>query len=496
MTKTAGHDESSHFDVVVVGAGPAGQRAAMQASRLGAHVALIERRRLIGGTYLHAGTIPSKILREVAMGIARRRRSLYLAEADPTSDLDLDDLDKRISQVLAREVRLLREQLEAEHITLIHGDARLVGPGELHLTDLDGEGGGEMTVTGRKIILAAGTKPRQVPGIQVDHQAIFDSEFIFSPKRRCKTVPRSLIVLGAGTIGSEYAGTFAAIGCRVTIVEPRREFFPYLDSDISASLRARMSKDGVEFRLQTRFTKVERVDDFLARVTLESGEALEADAVLVALGRTPCVEELGLKDIGMELAPGDVIRVDDQFRTSIPGVYAAGDVIGFPCLASISAEQGRRAASFAMGKEMPTRVNPHPFSIYTIPEVSMIGRTEQELVAEGVKFAKGIAYYRELPKASISGDDFGAVKLLFDPDTGSLLGVHIIGEQASELVHLGQAVMGVGTIDYFIDNVFSYPTLAEAYRIAALNGLRGLRSEAEQDPIDLDSVLPLDLAMS
>ncbi|MCK5222609.1 MAG: FAD-dependent oxidoreductase, partial [Candidatus Aminicenantes bacterium] len=311
------------------------------------------------------------------------------------------------------------------------------------------------------------------------YNVIFDSDFIFSHKSKIKKLPESLIVYGAGVIGMEYAGMFAALGCEVNIVDNHKEMFPFIDRDIVALLKKFYIDLGVKFNFNESYESLKVTKDGKGKLITESGKVFKADVILFSKGRTPAIEKLKIKNIGVDTGSRGTIKVNEKFQTSVENIYACGDVIGFPALASTSSEQGRRAARFSIGLEADPGIDDHfPFAIYSIPELSSIGKNVQELEKENVPFETGIAYYNEIAKAAISGDDRGALKILFDPSTKKILGIHIIGEQAAEIVHIGQVVMKTGeNLDFFIKNIFNYPTWAEAYRVAAFNGLNKLRSK-------------------
>jgi NAD(P) transhydrogenase len=329
-----------------------------------------------------------------------------------------------------------------------------------------------VTLEAERIILATGSRPRRIPDIAVDNEVIFDSDSIYALDRAGGRLPSSLIVLGAGVIGTEYAAAFAALGCKVWLVHRSDVLLPSVDRSLVELLAARMENAGVEFVWKAQHSRVERTADNTGRVTLDNGRVLEADAVVAAMGRSVAAKVLGLEDLGVETKAYGLVKVNELFQTSVPSVYAAGDIVGSPSLASIAFEEGRMAASYALGRGIRSYAKTLPMCIYTIPEIATVGQTETQLEEKGLPYATGTARYRDVTRAAIIGDEDGLLKLLFDPTSKTLLGVHIIGEQASELVHIGQAVLRFnGTLDYFIDSVFNFPTLAEAYKLAAMDGL-------------------------
>src|SRR5215467_5826414 len=430
------------YDAVVIGSGPAGHAAALQACRLGAKVAILERRDTPGGVSLLSGTIPSKTLREAILYLRGvRQRPFYGTDFTEKQDITLSDLFVRVRKVVERKLSIVEGQLKNHAIDVYRGyHATIKDP---HTVDawLLSNPLESLTLTAEKIIVATGSRPRRIPEIPVDNEVIFDSDSLVTLDFKRDALPDSLNFVDRGTV------------------------------DI---LIQRMSHDGVEFVREAKYESIVRIPGPTnkARLCLTNGQVIEADALLVAMGREVGSKVLGLEDIGVEVSQYGLIKVNELFQTSVPNIYAAGDVIGFPALASTGSEQGRMAASYALGRTAGGRQRFFPMCIYTIPEIAMVGYTEQALQAKGIPYARGVAHYDEITKAGIIGDDHGMLKLLFEPNGLNLLGVHIIGDQASELIHIGQAVMSYnGTIDYFVDNVFNFPTMGEAYKIAALDGI-------------------------
>jgi NAD(P) transhydrogenase len=476
------------YDVVVIGSGPAGHAAALQACRLGAKVAILERRDVPGGVSLLSGTIPSKTLREAILYLRGiRQRPFYGTDFTEKQDITLSDLFVRVRQVVDRKLSTVEGQLIRHAINIFRGyHATIKGPHAVHAWLLNNPLE-TLILTAEKIIVATGSRPRRIPEISVDNEVIFDSDSLFTLDLKRDALPDSLIVVGAGVIGIEYAAAFAALGCKVWLVHQGRELLTFVDRSMVNILIQRMAYDGVEFVWEARYESIVRTPRPAnkARLCLTNGRVIEADALVVAMGREGASKVLGLEDVGVEVSQYGFINVNELFQTSVPNIYAAGDVIGFPALTSTSSEQGRMAASYALGRTAGTRQRFFPICIYTIPEIAMVGYTEQALEAKGIPFARGVAHYDEITKAGIIGDDHGTLKLLFEPNSLNLLGVHIIGEQASELIHIGQAVMSYnGTIDYFVNNVFNFPTMGEAYKIAASHGIESASGYEKTAPVE------------
>jgi NAD(P) transhydrogenase len=464
------------FDLVVVGSGPSGQRAAIQAAKNKKRVALVEGIARPGGACVFWGTIPSKAFRESVYRYSLSSRS------KSTSLPQMARLLERKNRVVSAESDIIADQLKRNGVELIHGWARLTGPHSVEVIS-DRE---QVThrLESKYIILAVGARPVAPGAIQVDGEWIHDSNTILNLKR----LPKKLVVLGAGIIGCEYASIFSTAGSKVVLVDKREEILTSVDSDIVQHLIERFESQEMEMRLGIDTRKVElirakgskRVQG--VRVTLENGKRIDADAVLVAMGRAGNTDGLGLEALGIERDGRGLLKVDSHFRTQVPSIYAVGDVIGAPALASTGYEQGRIAAShaFALGDESERVMNPvFPYGIYTIPEISTLGQTEAELKAKGVPFVVGWSRYREMARGQIVGDRWGLLKLIVDAKTLKILGVHIIGDNAADLIHIGQAVMDLGgDVRWFIRTVFNFPTHAEAYKIAAFHVVNELRKKA------------------
>ena len=461
------------YDLVVIGSGPSGQRAAIQAAKLGKHVAVIEKRRVVGGVCVNTGTIPSKTFREAVLHLSGfRERGIYGTSYRVKQDIKIEDLLFRVEHVIRSEIDVIRNQLARNHIQLIEAEATFVDAHHIRLENGSEE---DHIIQTDKVILACGTNPTRDSHITFDGQRILVSDDVL----HLKEIPRSLIVIGAGVIGVEYATMFAALGVRVTIVDKRPILLPFLDHEVSAALTYIAQQNRVTMRLNEEVAHVEVVDGARApvEVRLKSGKSLHADAALYAIGRTGATKHLNLENAGIQTDERGKIIINQHYQTSVDSIYAVGDVIGFPALASTSMEQGRSAARHAFGHrdEEEHGIGLFPYGIYTVPEISAIGANEDELTAAGKPYEIGKANYREIARGQIIGDHTGLLKLIFDPDTRKILGVHILGEGASELIHIGQAVMAHGgTIDYLAEAIFNYPTLAECYKTAALDGINRL----------------------
>lgn len=455
------------YDLAVIGSGPAGQKGAIAAAKLGKRVAVIDRRDGIGGASLHTGTIPSKTLREAILYLSGfRQRSFYGRDYVLQKGIAAGDLAQRVQLVQSREVAVVRNQFERNGVTVIDGTARFASPHELEVTSA----AGGTSVSADNILIACGTRPAHSSRIAVDDLRIFDSDL-----RGAHAIARDVVVVGAGVIGLEYASMFAALGVSVTVVDQRPTVLDFADQEIVASLLEYLRMLGVTFRLGE--TVLSTGTDTSGRVccTLESGDEIHAAALLYCVGRQANSDLVNLAAAGLEADARGRILVDEHYQTAVPHIYAAGDVIGFPALASSSMEQGRIASCHMFGAPFKAYTALLPIGIYTIPEIAMIGQTESELTAAGVEFRVGVARYEDVAKAQLLGTVDGVLKILFDPKSLRVLGVHIIGESAAELIHIGQAVLALGgTLEYFRDAVFNYPTLAEAYKVAALNGFNRL----------------------
>ena len=458
------------FDMLVIGSGPGGQKAAIAAAKLGRRVAVVDRPDMLGGVSLHTGTIPSKTLREAVLYLTGlTQRDLYGQSYRLKEDITVADLTARTRHVVGREVDVVRSQLARNQVAVYSGTGRFTDPHTVALRDE--AGGNERLLSAEHIVIATGTRPARPDSVEFDGRTIMDSDNVLSLER----VPRSMVIVGAGVIGMEYASMFAALGSRVTVVEKRPGMLDLCDVEVVESLKYHLRDLAVTFRFGETVAAVERH----ARGTLtvlESGKKIPADTVMYSAGRQGLTAGLDLDKAGLTADARGRIEVDQFYRTEVPHIYAVGDVIGFPALAATSMEQGRAAAYHACGEPVGRMHNLQPIGIYTIPEISFVGRTEDQLTEDRVPFEVGIARYRELARGQIIGDSHGMLKLLVSPVDRTLLGVHCFGSGATELIHIGQSVMGCGgTVDYLVDAVFNYPTLAESYKVAALDATNKLR---------------------
>jgi NAD(P) transhydrogenase len=457
------------YELVVIGSGPAGQRAAIQAAKLRRLVALVERRRVVGGSCVNTGTIPSKTIREAILYLTGlSQRAIYGAGYRLKDEISVDDLAARTRYVVERERAVIRDQLLRNHVALVEGVGSFVDPHTIAVAD---EAGGTRRLTAQNVVIATGSAPAHPPGIAFNGSTILDSDDVVL---RLGRIPSTLIVVGAGVIGIEFASMFAALGTRVTVVDGRAEMLDFADRDVVDALRYHLRDLNVTFRMGERVTAVEE-HEHGTLTTLASGKQIAAEAVFYSAGREGAVDELALANAGLEADGRGRIAVDKRYRTAVENVWAAGDVIGFPSLASTSSEQGRLAAADAFGHQAHSMPELLPFGIYALPEISYVGKTEEELTDATVPYEVGLAHYRELARGHIMGETHGMLKLLVSPADRTLLGVHAFGTSATEVVHIGQAVMALGgTVDYLVDTVFNYPTLAEAYKVAALDAANKL----------------------
>ncbi|MEX1255505.1 MAG: Si-specific NAD(P)(+) transhydrogenase [Dehalococcoidia bacterium] len=463
-------DSALKYDLIVIGAGPAGEKGAAQAAYFGKRVALIEGRD-VGGTAVNTGTLPSKTLRETALYLSGfRQRGLYGVDYRFDEEVTVDDLIRRERGIVHGHQMLVEENIRRHSIEFYHGTATIEDAHTVLVSRLDGA---PVRLTGEVLLIATGSRPFRPPDVPFDGRAVYDSDSLL----HLKHIPRSLIVIGAGVVGSEYATLFAALGIEVILIDGREQLLPSLDREVSNILAERMGTLGVWLRLGQVVRRIEIAGQRGVCITLERGEELSCEALLFSGGRSGNTDKLGLEQLGVRTSTRGLVQVNERFQTAVPNIYAAGDVIGPPALASTSMEQARVAVCDAFRFEYKQHVsNLVPQAIYTIPEVSMVGATEQSLQVKKRPYLVGRASYRINPRAQILGDTTGLVKLLFDPGDRRVLGVHVIGEQASELIHIGQACMHFeGTLDFFIESVFNFPTLSDLYKYAAYDGLGKLR---------------------
>lgn len=461
------------YDLIVIGSGPAGHRAAIQAAKLGKRAAIVEKKAVLGGVCINTGTIPSKTLREAVMHLSGyRERSFYGSSYSVKQHITMQDLLFRTNQVIKHEQDVTRHQVMRNNVDLLEGWGSLVDIHRVRVESSDNHGVQELTAD--KIILAVGTTPTKSDSIPFDGETIFTSDEVLGLSR----LPKTLTVVGAGVIGVEYTTIFAALGVRITLIDKRSVLLDFVDDEIADSLAYQMRENRVTLRLGEEVSSIEPISDEhgkRVRIHLQSGKQVTTENVLYSIGRTGNTYRLGLEAAGLKPDDRGRIKVNQTFQTEVPNIYAVGDLIGFPSLASTSMEQGRLAACHAFGVPATSVPSLFPYGIYTIPEISMVGRSEEELTQANIPYEVGKARYKEIARGQIIGDQTGLLKLIFHQETKELLGVHIIGEGASELVHIGQAVLSFkGSIDYFLNTVFNYPTLAECYKTAALDGLNRL----------------------
>jgi NAD(P) transhydrogenase len=458
----------AHYDMLVIGTGPAGQKAAIQAAKLGRKVGIIERKEVVGGVCTNTGTIPSKSLREAVLHLSGfHQRSLYGASYRVKQDITMEDLAFRANYVIRREIEIIQNQMARNHVEMIFGTAGFADPHGLHIK----QARETIEHTADFIVIAVGTKPARPSHIPFDDESIIDTDGLLTLKR----LPKSITIIGGGVIGAEYASILATMGLQVVLVERRSRLLDFVDSEIIEALQYHMRSIGVFPRLNEEVVSIEKTAAGQVIVRLRSGKEILSSTVMYSVGRLGASDELNLEAVGIKPDERGRLKVNEHFQTDVPYIYAAGDIIGFPALASTSMQQGRHAACHAFGIPCQTDTTLMPFGIYSIPEISMVGRNEDELTTAGVPYAVGIARYREIARGQLIGDETGMLKLLFHNKTRELLGVHAIGDGATELIHIGQTVMAFhGTIDYFVDAVFNYPTLAECYRVAALDGINRL----------------------
>ncbi len=458
----------AYYDLIVIGSGPAGQRAAIQGSKAGKTVAVVERREMIGGTSINTGTIPSKTMREAVLHLSGYSyHSIYGLHYRVKEKITMADLAFRVQHVIKTEIDVIQAQLSRNNIDLLFGAASFVDATHIKVENVRGSQVHEAST----VIVATGTKPATSPRVPLNGKTIVNSDQILD----IPSIPKTLIVVGGGVIGVEYTCMFAILGVRVILVEKRPRLLEFADMEMVEALSYHLRDNRVTMRLNEEVSSVEELPDGSVVAKLESNKKIIGEALLYAVGRQGNVDELNLAAAGLEADARGRIKVDAEYRTSQPHIYAVGDVIGFPSLASVSMEQGRIAAAHAFN--LPVASNPaeYPYGIYTIPEISFIGKTEEQLTDEDVPYEVGVAYYRDIARGQIRGDTTGRLKLIFHRETLHILGVHIIGEGASELLHIGQAVLILGgNMQYFVNTVFNYPTLAECYKAAAFNGLNKL----------------------
>lgn len=454
-----------HYDLVVIGSGPAGQRAAVQAAKLDKRVAIVERNFQVGGVSVHTGTIPSKTVREAVLYLTGfRQRGFYGMGHRERENITPEDVLERVKKTLANQVEVMRNQLSRNGIEVINGAARFLDP---HKLEVERDSGELEVLSADKILLAVGTRPHRPASIPFDGETIFDSDEIL----RFKKMPKTLTVIGGGVIGVEFATIFSALDVVVTLVEARGTILDFCDGEIIDEFQYKLRNRGMVLRLEESVKEITKKNGKVITV-LDSGKILQSDMLLFAAGRSGATDSLNIDKAGLAADKRGRIEVNDTFQTAVPHIYAAGDIIGFPSLSATSMVQGRLAACHMFNHKFSNKLEFFPYGIYAVPEISMVGATEKELKEKRIPYESGIARFQELARGQILGLKDGLLKMLFSIEDRKLLGVHIVGEGATELIHVGQAVITLGgTLDYFIDSAFNYPTLAEAYKVAALNAL-------------------------
>jgi len=466
-------------DLCVIGSGPAGQRAAIQAAKLGKRVVLVERRDVIGGVAVNTGTIPSKALREAILSMVDRQSATpQITDFQHARDHSFRELVSSADRVVDAEIDIIQKQLRSNGVMVLHGAAKFEEP---HIVSVKGAFVSDQ-VKAEYILIATGTEPAKPDSVVFDDQTVITSDEILD----LTTLPHSMIVVGGGVIGTEYASMLSLMGVKVTLIEGRSRILEFVDGEIGEALQYHLRQGGMTLRLGEKVVKICKIeptrgartsDDTMAEAVLESGKTVRGDCLLYAIGRQGATQELALDKAGLAADNRGRMKVNEHHQTSVSHIYAAGDVIGFPSLASTSMEQGRSAACHMFGEAIHSVSNLLPYGIYSIPEISMIGWTEERLTEEGIPFESGIAQYREIARGQLLGDDIGMLKMLIHQETHTILGVHTIGTGATELIHIGQCAMAFNaTVEYFVNAVFNYPTLAECYKVAAMNGLNKLRS--------------------
>ena len=458
---------SQHFDIVVIGGGPAGESAAMNAKKKGRTVAMVSDLPRLGGNCTHLGTIPSKALRHAVKQVIAFNTNPMFRDFGDARKLSFQQILKHAERVMVEQVRMRTDFYQRNFIPVFQGTANFVDQHTIKLV------GGRQKLTADHFIIATGARPYHPDDVDFDHPRVFDSDSILS----LDYSPRKVTVIGAGVIGCEYASIFGGLGCKVELINPADNLLSFLDDEISDALAYHLRNMGVRSRHNEEYDKVEYHKDHVVTY-LKSGKKIKSDIILWANGRTGNTDRLALENVGLVPNGRGQLEVDRSYRTKVDNIYAAGDVIGWPSLASAAYEQGRAACNAIVDPDECHFIDKVATGIYTIPEISTIGKTERELTAEKVPYEVGKAFFKNIARAQITGEEVGMLKLIFHFDTLEILGIHCFGDQASEIVHIGQAIMGqkgkANTMKYFLNTTFNYPTMAEAYRVAALDGLNRL----------------------
>jgi len=467
---------NARFDLIVVGSGPAGRHGALAAAKLGKRVALIDRRSMVGGVCIHTGTIPSKAIREAVLHLtAANQKDVYGANYAVKHNITMADLLAKANHVIRSETEVIHAQMRRSGVNTFFGDASFTSPDSILVQSADDQS----ELTGRNILLAVGTEPARPANIPFTPGKVIDSNELI----QLRELPRSIAIIGGGVIGTEYAAMLSAVGVQVTLVDARPRLMEFIDDEISENLQFRLREMGIRLKLGETVAGVEAgAADEDVTLTLESGKQIRSQTLLYAIGRQGATDKLALDKAGLKADNRGRLAVNEHYQTEVPNIYAAGDVIGFPALAATSMEQGRLCAMYMFKQFAEEAAKVFPYGIYTIPEISMIGQTEQQLTKSKTPYEVGIARYREIARGQLIGDPHGILKLLFHPHSRRLLGVHAIGTGATEIIHIGQAVMSANMpIDYFVDTVFNYPTLAECYKAAAMDGLSRIPSTTSME---------------
>ncbi|WP_108124409.1 Si-specific NAD(P)(+) transhydrogenase [Saccharospirillum mangrovi] len=457
----------TQYDLIIIGSGPSGEGAAMNAAKAGRKVAVIDMRQRVGGNCTHQGTIPSKALRHAVHQVMQFNRNPMFRHISEQKWLSYSQVRETAQRVIDKQVAMRARFYSRNGIDLFYGVASFVDTHSIHVDQGDEQAD---VLTAKEFIIATGSRPWRPPGVDFNHPRIFDSDTILNST----DTPRHIVIYGAGVIGSEYASIFNGLGCKVDLINPGGRLLAFMDDEISDALSYHLRGHGVLVRHNETFKSVEAFDDHIV-LSLESGKKIKADAFMWANGRSGNTDNLNLPAVGLEANRRGQLEVDEHYRTSVENIYAAGDVVGWPSLASAAYDQGRSASGVIVQNNTYRHINDVPTGIYTIPEISSVGLTEGELTDAKVPYEVGKAYFKDIARAQITGEDVGVLKLLFHRESLELLGIHCFGDQAAEILHIGQAIMaqknGGNTIRYFIEHTFNYPTMAEAYRVAALNGL-------------------------
>ena len=455
----------AHYDLLVIGTGPAGQKTAVQAAKLNKKVGIIERKSVVGGVCINTGTIPSKSLREAVLYLSGfRQRNIYGGEYRLKKKVTIEDLAFRANHIIKHEIQTVQNQMDRNQVDMFFGSADFLDPHRLRIQSDHGA----LELTADFIVIAVGTEPARPPDVPFDEKTIIDTDGLLTLKR----IPDSIVIVGGGVIGTEYASILAALGIPVTLIDKRPRLLEFVDVEIIETLQQCMKDLGVTLYHDEEVLAIKKEWNKSIHVSLRHNRPIQTSTLMYAIGRVGATQSLNLQTVGLQPDSRGRLTVNEHFQTATPHIYAVGDVVGFPALASTSMQQGRHAACHAFGYPDRTDTSLLPYGIYAIPEISMVGRNEDELRQAEVPYGIGIARYKEIARGQLIGDETGMLKLLFHRHTRHLLGVHVIGEGATELIHIGQAVMAFhGKIDYFIDTVFNYPTLAECYKVAALDGM-------------------------